>query len=62
MYVSAFAQALYIDEYHNSHGLPGDLKGELSVVSVKVVYFQRRWNYENCIYICVFYLAEVLYI
>lgn len=45
MYVSAFAQALYIDEYHNSHGLPGDLKGELSVVSVKVVYFQRRWSY-----------------
>jgi len=35
IYVSAFAQALYIDEYHNSHGPPGDLKWEISIVSLK---------------------------
>lgn len=41
VYICVFAQALYTGKYHNSHHLPEDLKGEVSVVAVKVVYSHR---------------------
>lgn len=41
-YASIFAQTPYTDE---SHSVPGDKEGEMSLVTVKVEYFHRCWNY-----------------